>query len=79
MEIRLLGVLKPQLQDAYLLVNLVFGAVSEEETDFTSQVFADLQGRACPWDSGSTPVPSPCPSVPHGHHDSANNTAFTLR
>lgn len=39
---------------AYSLVHLVPGAVSEEETNFTSQVFADLKERGQPWDSGST-------------------------
>ena len=40
--------------DAYLLVHLIFGAVSEEKTNFTSQVLADLKERGRPWDLGST-------------------------
>lgn len=39
---------------AYSLIHLVPGAVREEETDFTSQVFADLKETGRPREVGST-------------------------
>lgn len=50
MEKRQLGVSKPH---GYLLVHLIFGAVCEEETDLTPQVFADLKDRSRLWGLGS--------------------------